>query len=94
MQACEHGDAGDQTHTGVDTACQLELFDEVLTESEHTRAELPVGKDRLHRRNTRLEVVPIRACRARARRRWIAGRRRSRHARCARDSARRRPRGG
>lgn len=59
MQACEHGDAGDQTHTGVDTACQLELFDEVLTESEHTRAELPVGKDRLHRRNTRLEVVPI-----------------------------------
>jgi len=43
----------------ADTAGQLELFDDALAEPEHTRAELPVDKDRLRRTNARLEVVPI-----------------------------------
>lgn len=46
-------------HTRCDTACQLELFDDALTEPEHARAELPIAKGTLRRSSASLEVVPI-----------------------------------
>ena len=43
----------------VDSARQLELFDEALAEPERARAELPVAGDRLRRSNADLEALPI-----------------------------------
>jgi integrase/recombinase XerC len=46
-------------HTGSETVCQLELFDDALAEPEQPLAELPVVNDTLRGSNVSLDVVPI-----------------------------------